>query len=209
MDEIKQHEIMTRLNIIKSTEPELFDNMMEVLEKAKYYKREPKAGGGYRYYYTKEQYNKDKGVKEETVQKVTDTFKLPEGTTTSKLDELDAELSRAGIYGDPDFNNMTIKITDAPYEKVKEIMSKHNASPKKNNSVWKETMRVAKEKYGAGKQSPGSNKEGIDAAIKEIKDIYGGTNINITESSNMAKAYSKMFNIEPERAAALINKYSK
>jgi hypothetical protein len=44
----------------------------DVIEKAlshKYYKREPKAGGGYKYYYTKEQYEKAKGKSGEEVKK--------------------------------------------------------------------------------------------------------------------------------------------
>jgi hypothetical protein len=58
------------------------------------------------------------------IETTTKTFKFPKSITTSKFDEIDAELSRAGITSHPNFNNNTIKIS-GDIKKAMKIISRY------------------------------------------------------------------------------------
>jgi hypothetical protein len=61
----------------------------------------------------------------ETIKEVTTkTFKFPKSITTSKFDEIDAELFRAGITTHPNFNTNTIKVS-GDIKKAMKIISRY------------------------------------------------------------------------------------
>ena len=102
--------------------------------------------------WTKAQYGRERYLAKEFVKSKTEqmneaVWKLPKGFKASDVDELDAELYRAGLRGaKPDFNKGTITWHDKPgrvggLSRIKKILKKHKAKLIKETSSSEQKLR--------------------------------------------------------------------
>ena len=85
---------------------------------------------------------KKKGVKESV-------WALPKGATTTSVDELDAELSRAGIKSNPDFTKLLVQVSGNK-SKINKIMKTHKAKKIFEGKLSEAIKKVSDAEDGAG-----------------------------------------------------------
>jgi hypothetical protein len=121
----------------------------------------------------------------ETIKEATaKTFKFPKSITTSKFDEIDAELSRAGITTHPNFNTNTIKVS-GDIKKAMKIISRYKgiAEVIKENTepqIITQLRDVMKSGYKTLKDPKSGKKMKVDSysasAIVQVYDAINQTN---------------------------------
>jgi hypothetical protein len=121
----------------------------------------------------------------ETIKEITTkTFKFPKSITTSKFDEIDAELFRAGITTHPNFNTNTIKVSGdikkamkiiSRYKGIEEVI-KENTEPE----IITQLRDVMKSGYKTLKDPKSGKKMKVDSysasAIVKVYDAINQTN---------------------------------
>ena len=113
---------------------------------------------------------KKKGVKESV-------WALPKGATTTSVDELDAELSRAGIKSNPDFTRLLVKV-DGNKGKINKIMKTHKATKVFEQKLRKEIREIVKEACQKGYMTHPTRK---------TKEMFGKRYRNCVKKENAAK----------------------
>ena len=113
---------------------------------------------------------KKKGVKESV-------WALPKGATTTSVDELDAELSRAGIKSNPDFTRLLVKV-DGNKGKINKIMKTHKATKVFEGKLRKEIREIVKEACQKGYMTHPTRK---------TKEMFGKRYRNCVKKENAAK----------------------
>ena len=76
--------------------------------------------------YGRERYLATEFLKAKLEQMNESVWSLPKGATTTSVDELDAELSRAGIKSNPDFTKLLVQVSGNK-SKINKIMKTHKA----------------------------------------------------------------------------------
>ena len=76
--------------------------------------------------YGRERYLATEFLKSKSEQMNESVWSLPKGATTTSVDELDAELSRAGIKSNPDFTKLLVQVSGNK-SKINKIMKTHKA----------------------------------------------------------------------------------
>ena len=76
--------------------------------------------------YGRERYLATEFLKSKSEQMNESVWSLPKGATTTSVDELDADLSRAGIKSKPDFTRLLVQV-DGNKSKINKIMKRHKA----------------------------------------------------------------------------------
>ena len=113
---------------------------------------------------------KKKGVKESV-------WALPKGATTTSVDELDAELSRAGIKSNPDFTRLLVKV-DGNKGKINKIMKTHKATKVFEGKLRKEIREIVKEACQKGYMTHPTRK---------TKEMFGKRYRNCVKKENAVK----------------------
>ena len=130
------------------------------------------------------------------------TYKL-KGFTNTKMDELDAELSRLGIKGTPDFNKMTytIHMKGSNTHMLDKLMKKKGGKKIKEsvNEAQNELISTSKDiKTYKGKKVPKGKYEVINArgqfaTLMRIHDKVDGGNVyNLVPLNTLSKVASRL-----------------
>lgn len=130
------------------------------------------------------------------------TYKL-KGFTNTKMDELDAELSRLGIKGTPDFNKMTytIHMKGSNTHMLDKLMKKKGGKKIKEsvNEARNELISTSKDiKTYKGKKVPKGKYEVINArgqfaTLMRIHDKVDGGNVyNLVPLNTLSKVASRL-----------------
>lgn len=115
---------------------------------------------------------------------ITKTFKFPKSITSTKFDEIDADLSRAGIQSEPNFNTNTIKVS-GDMNKIMRIVNKYKGIEEGLNEstepeIITQLRDVMKSGYKSLKDPKSGKKMKVDSysasAIVKVYDALNQTN---------------------------------
>ena len=129
---------------------------------------------------------KAKGKKKKKKEGVNETTYKFKGYTASKMDELDAMLSRAGIKGTPNFNDMTYSINKKSSKidrimkmkggkKIKPIRLRGKSGMGKISHLGIESVEEARGTCWVGYQQLGMKRKGgkmVPNCVKEVTELY-------------------------------------
>jgi predicted RNase H-like nuclease len=94
--------------------------------------------------YGRERYLAKEFLKSKSEQMNESVWALPKGATTTSVDELDAELSRAGIKSKPDFNRLLVQAVGNK-SKINKIMKFHKAKKVFEGKLREQIREIIKE----------------------------------------------------------------
>jgi len=143
---------------------------------------------------------KAKGKKKKKKEGVNETTYKFKGYTASKMDELDAMLSRAGIKGTPNFNDMTYSVNKKSSKidrimkmkggkKIKPIRLRGKSGMGKISHLGMESVDEARGTCWVGYQQKGMKKKGDRMVPNCVKEIYW--------ESGLGESCGYTFELEP------------
>ena len=137
--------------------------------------------------YGRERYLAKEFLKSKSEQMNESVWSLPKGATTTSVDELDAELSRAGIKSNPDFTKLLVQVSGNK-SKINKIMKTHKAKKifegldlKKLETAIKDFQKKIKKQ---GRVTNARDEEHLKQLIKVYKQMGGK---KIKEQMNESK----------------------
>ena len=126
--------------------------------------------------YGRERYLATEFLKSKSEQMNESVWSLPKGATTTSVDELDAELSRAGIKSNPDFTKLLVQVSGNK-SKINKIMKTHKAKKifegldlKKLETAIKDFQNKIKKQ---GRVTNARDEEHLKQLIKVYKQMGG------------------------------------
>ena len=137
--------------------------------------------------YGRERYLATEFLKSKSEQMNESVWSLPKGATTTSVDELDAELSRAGIKSNPDFTKLLVQVKGNK-SKINKIMKTHKAKKifegldlKKLETAIKDFQKKIKKQ---GRVTNARDEDHLEQLIKVYKQMGGK---KIKEQMNESK----------------------
>ena len=126
--------------------------------------------------YGRERYLATEFLKSKSEQMNESVWALPKGATTTSVDELDAELSRAGIKSNPDFTKLLVQVSGNK-SKINKIMKTHKAKKifegldirKLENAIMLYKKAIKKQ----GRVTNARDEEHLKQLIKVYKQMGG------------------------------------
>ena len=126
--------------------------------------------------YGRERYLATEFLKSKSEQMNESVWSLPKGATTTSVDELDAELSRAGIKSNPDFTKLLVQVSGNK-SKINKIMKTHKAKKifegldirKLENAIMLYKKAIKKQ----GRVTNARDEEHLKQLIKVYKQMGG------------------------------------
>lgn len=126
--------------------------------------------------YGRERYLATEFLKSKSEQMNESVWSLPKGATTTSVDELDAELSRAGIKSNPDFTKLLVQVSGNK-SKINKIMKTHKAKKifegldlKKLETAIKDFQKKIKKQ---GRVTNARDEDHLKQLIKVYKQMGG------------------------------------
>ena len=142
--------------------------------------------------YGRERYLATEFLKSKSEQMNESVWSLPKGATTTSVDELDAELSRAGIKSNPDFTKLLVQVSGNK-SKINKIMKTHKAKKifegldlKKLETAIKDFQKKIKKQ---GRVTNARDEDHLEQLIKVYKQM-GGKKIKEGKLSEAIKKVS-------------------
>ena len=155
--------------------------------------------------YGRERYLAKEFLKSKSEQMNESVWSLPKGATTTSVDELDAELSRAGIKSNPDFTKLLVQVSGNK-SKINKIMKTHKAKKifegldirKLENAIMLYKKAIKKQ----GRVTNARDEEHLKQLIKVYKQMGGK---KIKEQMNESKLRGMIREIIKEQMNEKIN----
>ena len=102
--------------------------------------------------YGRERYLATEFLKSKSEQMNESVWSLPKGATTTSVDELDADLSRAGIKSKPDFTRLLVQV-DGNKSKINKIMKRHKAKKIFEQKLREQIREIIEEQLNEKKET--------------------------------------------------------